>query len=800
MMAIKMNNFKYIKKSPMRTDGKMIVTGKAQYTADIFLPGMLYVKILGSPFAHARIRKINVEKARKLSGVKAVIRGEDIGDKRFSFIDTPAYPADQTPLAIDKVRFMGEGVAAVAATTEAIAVKALGLIDVEYEELPAVFDPEEAMKEGAPEIHGRIEPHTTTAWEDFGIPRTKSRSYDAVHNISNRVFIENGDVEKGFADADYVREDRFEVPSTAHAALEPHAAIADYQPTGKLDVWLSHMGYEHKRFWLSKLLDIPISSVRVRKTYVGGAFGGKISLFAFEFITALLSKITLKPVKTVLTREEVFFTCPSARRMIITLKTGVKRNGRITAQHVKIIDDVGAYRRSSPTALYLAHVFRNPIYDIPNIRHEGYGVYTNKIFTTAKRGHGLQQMVFAVESQLDMICDRLGIDKLEMRLKNLRKAGDILPNGDKLRSYALPECLKAAAEKIDWKTKSKRKSSFKGLGIGTASMFSGAHNYPFASAAMTRLNPDGYVTLYTGQTEFGIGVDTVMAQIVAEVLQCPFDCVIVNSGDSEVSPHDIGNWLSAGMFVSGEAVRRAASDLKNSMSKYAAEGLGVSEDDLEFVNGWISSKSYPAKKLSFSAISKYGIQMAGGDPLIGRGYTKCVPEVYFWNGKYNKTASLTSGKGRFTEAYGLAAAIAEVEVDRETGKVTLLRLVVADDCGTPINVKSVEGQIVSQAVMGIGDALFEEVKFEKGIVMNPNFLEYLIPTAADIPEIDSLIADSYEPNGPFGAKEVGETSRAAAITAVANAVCDAIGQRIFSLPLTSDKIRHAVAGKDGGQS
>ena len=792
-------NFKYIKKSPGRTDGEMIVTGKAKYTVDIYLPGMLFAKILGSPYAHAGIKGINCEKAKQLKGVKAVITGKDIGYKRFSFIDTPAYPADQTPLAIDKVRFMGEGVAAVAATSEEVASKALDLIDVEYEVLPAILDPEEAMKEGTPRIHDGITPNATTAWEDFGIPRAKSRPYEAIHNISNKVFIENGDIEKGFEEADYVREDRLEVPSTAHAALEPHAAVADYQPTGKLDVWLSHMGYEHKRLWLAKLLDIPISHTRVHKTYVGGAFGGKISLFAYEFIAAFLSKTLSKPVKITLSREEVFATCPSARRMIITLKTGVKRDGRITAQHVKIIDDVGAYRRSSPTALYLSHVFRNPIYGIPNIRHEGYGVYTNKVFTTAKRGHGLQQVVFAVESQLDMICDELGIDKLEMRLKNFRRKGDTLPNGDKLRSYALPECLEAAAEKIKWRDKD-GKGPFRCLGIGTASMFSGAHNYPFASAAMTRLSHDGRVILYTGQTEFGIGVDTVMAQIVAEVLQCPLDYIVVNSGDSEISPHDIGNWLSAGMFVSGEAVRRATLDLKSCMSGYAAEGLDVPEDDLEFGDGWIFSKSDGAKKLSFSDMSRYGIQMAGGDPLIGRGFTKCVPEVYFWNGRYNKTASLTSGKGRFTEAYGLAAAIAEVKVDPETGKVTLLHLVVADDCGTPINVKSVAGQIMSQAVMGIGDALFEEVKFEKGIVMNPNFLEYLLPTAEDIPEIDSLIADSYEPNGPFGAKEVGETSRAAAITAVANAVCNAIGQRIFSLPLTSDKIRNAITGGEGEKS
>ncbi|MBW2038404.1 MAG: molybdopterin-dependent oxidoreductase [Deltaproteobacteria bacterium] len=786
-----MNDFRYIKKGIKRTDGGLIVTGRAQYTVDIELPGMLYGKILRSPYPHARIKDIKTGRAEELEGVKTVVTGRDIGYRRFSFIDTPAYPADQTPLAVDKVRFIGEGVVVVAAINEEVASKALNLIDVEYEELPNVFDPEQALQEGAPAVHDVIEPNTTTAWEDFGIPR-KTRPYTVANNISNKTLIEYGDVETGFKEADYIREDRFVVPATSHVAMEPHVAVARYELSGKLDVWLSHMGYEHKRFWLAKLLDIPISRVRVHKTYVGGAFGGKISLFPYEFMAAYLSKLTLRPVKITLSRQEAFSVCPPARRMIVTVKTGVKRDGGITAQHVKVIDDVGAYRSSSPTAMYLAHVFRNPIYNIPNVRHEAFGVYTSKLPTIAKRGHSLQQMSFAVESHLDMICEDLGLDKVEMRLKNFRKKGDVLPNGDTLRSYALPECLKQAVEKIGWKAKYGKKG-FRGLGIGTASMFSGAHNFPFASAALVRLNHDGRIILYTGQTEFGIGVDTVMAQIVAEVLNCPLDYVIVNSGDSEVSPHDIGNWLSAGIFTSGEAVRRAALDLETQMFTYAAEGLQTTADTLEMRDGWIVSRADETKRLSFSDISKFGIQRAGGDPLIGKGYVKCVPDVYFWKGEFNKTASLSRGKGRFTEAYGLAAATAEVEVNPETGEVKIIQIVIADDCGTPINVASVEGQIVSQAVMGIGDALFEEMRMKDGIVMNPNLLEYKIPTATDIPKITSIIVDSYEPSGPFGAKEIGETSRAAVITAIANAICNAIGTRIFTLPLTPDRIRQAIS-------
>jgi CO/xanthine dehydrogenase Mo-binding subunit len=415
-----MTDFKHVRKSIRRPDGELIVTGRAQYTVDIELPGMLYARILRSPYAHARIKDIKTERAEKITGVKVVVTGKDIGFRRFSFIDTPASPADETPLAVDKVRFIGEGVAAVAAVSEEIATKTLDLVEVEYEELPAVFDPEKALQDGAPAIHEAVEPNTTTAWEDFGIPR-KSRSYRVVNNISNKTLIEYGDVEKAFQEADHIREDQFVVPATSHVAMEPHVAVASYQPTGKLDVWLTHMGYEHKRFWLAKLLDIPISMVRVHKTYVGGAFGGKISFFSYEFIAAYLSKLTLRPVKITLSRDEVFSVCPPSRRMIVTVKTGVKREGKIIAQDVKVIDDVGAYRNSSPTAMYLAHVFRNPIYDITNVRHEAYGVYTNKLPTLPKRGHGLPQMSFAVESHLDMICEDLGLDKVEMRLKNFRK-------------------------------------------------------------------------------------------------------------------------------------------------------------------------------------------------------------------------------------------------------------------------------------------------------------------------------------------------------------------------------------------
>ncbi len=407
-----MPQYSVIGKRIPRVDGSVKATGEAIFTADIVLPKMLCGKILRSPYPHAKILSIDTSAAEALPGVKAVISGKDTGAVRFSFIDTPRYPADQCPLAVDKVRFIGEAVAAVAATSTDIAEEAVSLIKVEYEELPAVFDPEEAMKDGAPRIHDKIIPNTTTAWQDFGILR-EARPYDAVNNIANQVLITIGDIEQGFKESDCVREDRFEIPATSHVALEPHVALASFDSSGKLDVWLSHMGYEHKRFWLAKTLGISISKVRVHKTYVGGAFGGKISLFPYEFLAAFLSKKVGRPVKITLSRSEVLSTCYTSRRFIVNIKTGVKKDGTIIAQQVKVIDDVGAYRSSSPTALYLAHVFRHAIYNIANIRHEGVGVYTNKLITGPKRGHALPQISFAAESQLDMIAGELGIDPLE---------------------------------------------------------------------------------------------------------------------------------------------------------------------------------------------------------------------------------------------------------------------------------------------------------------------------------------------------------------------------------------------------
>jgi 4-hydroxybenzoyl-CoA reductase subunit alpha len=493
--------FETIGKPLPRIDGFEKATGQAKFTVDMAMPGMLHGKFLRSPLPHARILAIHTEKAKKLPGVKAVITREDTAGIRYAFVDTPRYPADETPLAVDKARYIGDEVAAVAAIDPDTAEEAIRLIRVEYEPLPAVFDPEEAMGPDAPDIHKPFETESkTTEWEDWGVRREKrTTDWRDAKNLSGRTSVAFGNMEKGFAQSDYVREDRFETKATAHCALEPHGALAFFDPTGKLNMYLSSMGIFYKRFILSKAFGLPISQVRILKSYVGGAFGGKIDLFPYEFCAAFLSRMTGKPVRFELDREEVF-TCTRQRHpTIITIKTGVRKDGTLLAQDVKFIADNGAYRGSGSIVIYLGHAFSIPVYSVPNYRYEGYSVYTNHPIRGPQRAHGSPQIRFAVDSQMEMIAEELGLDPLEIMLKNARKKDDVLPNGDVLKSCGLSDCLERAAHTSGWKewrgnskkrTQERQSSSRykRGLGMSACAMFSGAPFYPFASSAIVKFH------------------------------------------------------------------------------------------------------------------------------------------------------------------------------------------------------------------------------------------------------------------------------------------------------------------------
>ena len=794
-----MDEYRIVGKGVPRVDGPAKAMGKARYTVDVNLPGMLYGKILRSPYPHAKILHIDTTEAEKLPGVKAVITGEDLKDVRYAFVDTPRYPADEQPLAVDKVRYVGDEVAAVAAETEAIAEEALSLIKVDYEVLPAVFTAEEAMSDDAPVIHEE-QVEGSSAWEEWGVAQKTGKSYEQTYNNeSGHTFITFGDVEEGFEEADFIREDTFETKATAHCQMEPHAAVASFDDThGKLDVWLSTMGIFLKRNFLSKGLNLAPSKIRVRHTYVGGAFGGKIDLFPYEYCTAYLALKTGRPVKIELEREEVFMTTRQRHPTNINIKTGIKNDGSIVAQDIRVIADNGAYRGSGPVVIFLCHGFSFPIYNVPNYRYEGFSVYTNNPIRGPQRGHGAPQIRFAIDSHLDLIARDLDMDPVDIMKKNVRQQGDVLPNGDVLNSCGMSECIDDAVEAIGWKDtrqqflspRGKDSRYQRGVGISLCAMFSGAMYYPFASASVIKLNDDGTAVLFTGAQDIGQGSYTTLSQVLAEELGINMEDVHVVAGDTDLCPIDLGSFLSGTALVTGSAVKKAAADAKQQMLEGAAEILDIDDPGkLEARDKMIYLREDPRQNVSYQQALQACVLRKGGNPVIGRGYYKGYE-------KTDRYPSLAKGKGLFTGAYGFAAQAAEVEVDTWTGKVKLLKAVTVHDCGYPLNKTIVEGQIHGCASMGAGQALSEEIYLENGQLFNPSFLGYRLPISTDTPEIIDGIVSTDEPSGPFGAKEVGEGSVAGMLGAVANAVHDAVGIRIKSLPITPEKVLLALKNYD----
>jgi len=768
---IKAAEYSVVGKSLPRIDGFTKASGQAQYTADLTLPGMIYGKILRSPHAHARILHVDISRAEKLPGVKAVVIGKDTPGVQYGFAD--GLPPDKYPLAMDKVRFIGDEVAAVAAIDEDIAEEALSLIKVEYELLPAVFDPLESMKDGAPRIHEDLMPSPDLAWVDLGLVPVP-QPYKVVNNIAATYSRSHGDTERGFKEADYVREDRFVIPATAHGAIEPHVALADFDSGGNLQIWVCNQGYIVKRQWLAATLGIPLNKIRVLKSYVGGAFGGKIMLFSHEFLAAFLSMKTGRPVKITLTMEEVLSACYQDQRMIIELKTGIKKDGTLTARQMKTIVDAGGYRGTSRIASWLAYYKSSPVYDVPNIKHDAVCVYTNKNFCGPKRGHGTPQVVFAVESQMDIIAEELGLDPVELRLKNARKEGATLPNGDKLLSCGLTECIEKASESAGWEVK-RGKIQNRGIGIGVSAAQSGSAVYPYGSTATVKLDPEGTVTLFTGTIELGQSSNTAMCQIAAEELGVSLEDIYLVSADSELCSIDLGNFAMGGTHGTGEAVRLAAADARRQLLERASLYSGLKVDECKVMNHGLYDKRTAKRLVSFSEILRVGPK--DGSTIIGKGYCRGGP---------------SKDLGRHTDAYAFTAAVAEVEVDRETGNIRLLNVTVSHDSGTAINPQSTEGQVEGQVVMGQGDLFLEEILDGDGQVINPSLIDYRLPGSVDATGVKFIDVQTYEPTGPFGAKQAGECARPPIMAAIANAVYHATGIRFRSLPITADKILAAL--------
>lgn len=744
-------------------DAAAKVKGAAQFTDDLILPGMLHGKILRSPLPHARILHVDTSRAERLPGVKGVMTGKDIPDRKYGIVPKAK---DEYALAKTVARYMGDEVAAVCAIAPGIAEEALELIEVDYEELPAVFDPLEAIKEGAPLVHD-----------------------DVPNNTSASIRKEFGDVEKAFAESDSIFEDTFYSQAVNHAPLEPHAALAQHDPVkGELTIWTSTQIPFFLRRNLSTTLLIPESKIRVIKPKVGGGFGQKIDMFAKDFCACWFAMKLGRPVKFVYEREEVFIGTRQRHPMYLTVKTGMKKDGEILAQQFKAYADGGAYNSTAPLMITLTGYFLMLPYRVANLLYEGYHVYTNKPVGGAMRGHGIPQARFAVERQLDMIAKRMDLDPAEIRIKNSIHAGEPHPAKFIINTCGYADSVRKAAEAIGWQEKRGKLPFGRGVGLAGGSFPSGVSNMShISSGAVVQLGRDGAVNVLTGAADIGQGAETVIGQIVAEELGVPFENVRVTAADTGITPLDPGTFGSGVTVRAGNAARIAAISVKNKLFELVAQKLEANVEDLEAKEGKIYVKGSPERGMSFPDVLKAYQYADLPMPIVGRGS---------WMAPATEPTTLLKEDGNFAPSYSFMTQAAEVEVDLQTGKIRLLKMVTAHDCGRAINPMFVEGQLEGSVVGGMGQALYEDVIVEKGRVMNPSFLDYGFPTAMEMPQIESIEVETNDPLGPFGAKEAGEGTQLAPAPAIVNAIYDAVGIDFTEIPVTPEKMLEALEKKN----
>jgi len=748
-------------RAPM-VDAAAKATGVAQFTDDLILPGMLYGKILRSPLPHARILRIDTSRAEGLAGVKGVMTGQDIPDRKYGIVPKAK---DEYALARNKVRFIGDGVVAVCAIDPEIAEEALELIRVDYEELPAVFDPKEAIKEGAPLVHD-----------------------DVPGNISASIKKEFGDVEAGFEESDFVFEDSLYSQPVNHAPLEPHAAAAQYDPlNGKLTVWSSTQIPFFLRRNLSTTLLVPESKIRVIKPKVGGGFGGKIDMYAKDFCACWFAMMLGKPVKFVYEREEVFIATRQRHPVYLRVKTGVRRDGTILAQQFSAHADGGAYNSTAPLMITLLGFFLMIPYRVPNLLYEGYHVYTNKPVGGAMRGHGVPQARFAVERHLDMIAERIGVDPAEIRIKNSIHAGEPHPAGFIIHTCGFADTVRKAAEAIGWHEKRGKLPFGRGVGLAGGSFPSGVSNMShISSGAVVQLGRDGAVNVLTGAADIGQGAETVIGQIVAEELGVPLEDIRVTAADTGITPLDPGTFGSGVTVRAGNAAQLAVIAVKKKLFEFVAEKLEVKPEDLVARDRRIYVKGSPDEGIALSVALKAYQYADLPMPIVGRGS---------WTAPATEPTTLLKQGGNFSPSYSFMTQAAEVEVNPETGRIRVLKMVTAHDCGKAINPMLVEGQLEGSIVGGMGQALYEEVVTEGGQVMNPSFLDYGIPTTMEMPETEAIEVETDDPLGPFGAKESGEGTQVSPAPAILNAIYDAVGVDFMELPVTPEKILKALQEK-----
>ncbi len=747
-----MNKLDVVGKSVPQIDAMDKAMGKTKFVTDLVLPGMLYGRTLRSPYAHAKIKNLDTSKAKALSGVKAVV----------TYADTPGIKfgprsEDWTIFASDKARFHGDEVAAVAAIDEDTAEEALELIEVEYEELPFVTDSLEAMQPGAPLVHD-----------------------DKPANIAAEFKVEAGDVDQAFKDSYIIYEDRYYTNQVYQAYMEPMSALADVDLSGRITMWTGSQIPSMMRMTYAKALGISVDNIRVIIPDYGGAFGAKMEN-NIHLVAAVLAQKARAPVRLVNTRYEDFIAGNPRVPMYIDIKLGATKEGILTGKEVQVVGAAGSRLVYSMVIVSTACYRVDSLYRFQHVRSKGYTVYTNTVPTSCFRGFGNSQATFVLESALDMIADQLNMDPAELRIKNGIGPNETSIHGWKITSSGLKECVTKATAKADWEKTRRQKEPLKGIGLACCNHVSG--NRPFArefdgGAGIVRIGRDGRVTVYHGESDMGQGQKTTFAQIAAERLGVPLEMVHVADVDTDISPFGLGSFATRGTLMGGNGVLAAADEAFKQLAEVAAEMLEADIKDIECRQGRFFVSGTPEKHVPFKEVAEQATFNRHGAPVVATGFWEPPTVLPDPETKY----------GNISPAYPFACQIAEVEVDPDTGQVTVTNFVGAHDVGRAINPLSTEGQIRGGVAQGLGWTLMENMAYQDGKIINADFVDYIVPSALDVPEIKPILVEPIEPNGPYGAKGIGEPALNPTMAAITNAIYDATGIRVKELPVSPEKL------------
>ncbi|MGO9115988.1 MAG: xanthine dehydrogenase family protein molybdopterin-binding subunit [Desulfomonilaceae bacterium] len=741
--------------STARLESSDKVTGQALYIDDLRFPNVLVGRTLRSPHPHARIIAVHTEAALAVRGVRTVVTGRDFPKKYGLMIP------DETVLAVDKVRYIGDEVAAVAAETEEAAEEALNAITVDYELLPAIFDPEAAMQDDAPLVHE-----------------------DVSRNVRIEYHIERGDVQTAFAASDCIIEQRFKTQMQHQGYMEPYSCVVSPEG-GRLTVWAPVQDPFTLADQLSGVFGLSATRIRVIQTNIGGAYGGKVSYQRLNYVTALLAQRAGQPVRIVNKRWEEFAAGRPRIPVIADMKMGFDRDGKILAKQTRLVADNGACCGFTPGILPVLTMRHENQYRISDIHTDSYLVYTNKVPTGPFRGFGNIQMIFALESMMDMAARRLGVDPIEIRLRNVVHAGDVTVHGYEIQTDGLTRCLEAVRERMG-STRGQRKPNH-GFGFSCAIHSSSNRTRPFdGTTARLRLNPDGTVHVVTSDPDLGQGSRTIYAQIVASELEIPIEQLAVPLVDTDFSPYGLGTYADRLTTMGGHSARGAARELKQKILEEAASLLEAKKDDLEYRDGSVFYRGHPEKALTISEIAKRLLWRLGGKVLTVE-YTYDPPNTV------QRDPQTLMGNTHSTHSF--SAQGVEVKVDETTGEINVLRVVSAHDLGKAINPQSCEGQIEGAVSIGIGYALSEGYQFDGGQPLTNTFKDYGIPRATDIPRIETVLVETNDPMGPYGAKGVGQTGTLLPAPAIANALEDAVGVRLTELPMNPDRVLEGILKK-----